>query len=95
MSATEVEQSIEIFRYDLNNQYQLVEVNQTLVEAAGELVRRHPLRAYDAIQLASALQIHSILAQEATNSLIFLTADDRLNTIARLEGLVTDNPNLY
>jgi len=95
LSATEVEQSTEIFKYDLDNQYQLVEVNGTLAEAAGKLVRRHPLRAYDAIQLASALQIQSIFAQEATNPLIFLTADERLNTIASLEGLVTDNPNLY
>ncbi len=95
LSATDVEQSVETLRYDLDSQYQVVEIDAELVETAGELVRQHPLRAYDAIQLAAALRVQSVLVQEATNSLTLLAADDRLITIARIEGLLTENPNLY
>jgi predicted nucleic acid-binding protein len=56
---------------------------------------RHPLRAYDAIQLASALGIYPSFEHAAFTSLTFLAADDRLLAIAQAEGLHTDNPNHY
>jgi predicted nucleic acid-binding protein len=66
-----------------------------LAEAAGELVGRHPLRAYDAIQLASALQAQANLTQAAGPLLTFIAADDNLLTVAQAEGLLTDNPNRH
>jgi predicted nucleic acid-binding protein len=88
-----VRQAIRTFRYDLNMQYQVSEIDPTLAEAAGNLVVRHPLRAYDAVQLASALRAQSDLARISAPALTFLTADDRLLAIAQIEGLHTDNPN--
>ena len=46
------------------------------------LLRIHPLRAPDALQLASAL----IAADDDPDSLYFVTNDDRLSTAAHLEG---------
>lgn len=89
----DVGQAIRTFRHDLNAQYQVSELDAALADAAGELVCRHPLRAYDAIQLASALHARSDLAQISAPTLTFLTADDRLLAIAQAEGLRTDNPN--
>ena len=64
-----------------------------LARAAGQLVVQYPLRAYDAVQLASALRVQLDLAQTEATPLTFLTADDRLIAIAQAEGLLTDNPN--
>lgn len=85
--------AIHTFRYDLNTQYQVSELDPALAEAAGELVTRYPLRAYDAVQLASALRVQSDLVRAKAPALTFLTADDRLVAVAQTEGLLTDNPN--
>jgi hypothetical protein len=95
LSATDVNLIIQQFRFDLNNQYQVVELARALVEAAGQLVNQYPLRAYDAIQLASVLRIQPAFARATSTSLVFLTADERLLIIAQTAGLQTDNPNNY
>lgn len=56
-----------------------------MIELAAELVWRHPLRAYDAIQLASALW----LARESRMALTFVCADRRLAAAAAAAGLRT------
>jgi predicted nucleic acid-binding protein len=72
-----------------------VDLDQPLVELAGRLVSRHALRAYDAVQIASALRIQPSFSGSRLTSLTFLAADDRLLVAAKAEGLQTDNPNLY
>lgn len=83
------------FRYDFFNQYDIIEVDRAICEVAGQLVLKHLLRAYDAVQLASALRCRSGLTQTPDTQLIFVSADNRLLNIAQTEGLVTDNPNNY
>ncbi|MBW4599492.1 MAG: type II toxin-antitoxin system VapC family toxin [Calothrix sp. FI2-JRJ7] len=86
---------IQRFRFDLNNQYQVIELDAKLAETAGQLVGQYPLRAYDAMQLASVVKIQPVFSTEQSISLIFLTSDDRLSTIAQALGLLTDNPNYH
>ncbi len=93
LSATDVNLIIQRFRYDLNNQYQVIELDQALAESAGQLVNQYPLRAYDAVQLASVLRIQPAFAMATSTSFVFLSADYRLLTIAQTAGLLTDNPN--
>ena len=93
LTSDDVAQAIQAFRYDMNTQYRVSELDPSLAEAAGELVTQHPLRAYDAVQLASALRVQSDLVRTETPALTFLTADDRLVAVAQAEGLLTDNPN--
>jgi len=59
------------------------------------LLERHPLRAYDAMHLASALLTQTELEANRLPPLIFLTADDRLLDVAQAEGMKTDNPNRH
>jgi len=87
LTPDDVAKAIRAFRYDLDMQYQVAELTLTLAEAAGQLVTQHPLRAYDAVQLASALGV-----QARAPTLIFLSADDRLIAVAQAAGLATDNP---
>ncbi len=93
LTSTAVNQLIQTFRSDLNNQYQVIELDSTLAETAGQLVSLYPLRAYDAVQLASLLRIQPAFATTQSTQLIFLTADNRLSAIAIALGLLTDNPN--
>jgi predicted nucleic acid-binding protein len=93
LSSEQVTGAINSLRYDLDTYYQVIEVSRALAEAAGQLTIRHPLRAYDAIQLASALHIHPSFAHARLTSLTFAAADDRLLAIAQAEGLRTENPN--
>ena len=95
ISADRFNLTLQDFRVDFENLYRVIEVDQTLIEKAGELVIQYPLRAYDAIQLASALRLQSNFALTTNIQLIFVTADVRLINIAQSEGLVTDNPNNY
>ena len=95
LSADEVDERTQKFRRDFENLFQVVRIDNNLIERAGELVLQYPLRAYDAVQLASALQVRSLLTSFPEIQLIFVSADDRLLNIAQIENLLTENPNNY
>ena len=95
ITAAEVAALIQKFRSEFNSRYRVIEVDVALVERAGELIVQYPLRAYDAVQLASALRVQSVLTSMTETQLIFVSADNRLLDIAQSAGLVIDNPNNY
>jgi len=68
-----------------------VSVSTADFQLAADLTQKHPLKAYDAVQLAVALRQKRALAI-AQWSLIFVSGDKILLTAAQAEGLVTDNP---
>jgi predicted nucleic acid-binding protein len=61
----------------------VVELSASVTEEARSLLLRHPLRAGDAIQLASAL----LLRRQLGVRVEFAAFDDRLASAARAEGL--------
>jgi predicted nucleic acid-binding protein len=61
----------------------VVELTTAVVTRAQLLLQRHPLRAGDAIQLASCLYLQEELEDEAS----FVAFDERLITAARAEQL--------
>lgn len=75
--------------------YRLVSVTEPVLLHARLLLERYPLRAYDALHLASALEVHISLISAGLPPLTFLAADDRLLDAATVEGLPVDNPNRY
>lgn len=81
------------FREDSYVFFRFIEFDQPMYELAGSLLEQHPLRAYDAVQLASALVAAQALAEADLDRPIFLSADDRLLAVAAAEGLPVDNPN--
>jgi predicted nucleic acid-binding protein len=66
-----------------------------VIDTASALLERHPLRAYDAIHLATALGAQQFLTEQNYPGLLFLSADDRLNRAATAEGLEVDDPNAH
>ena len=81
------------FLDDCRAQYQLVDVDDSIIARAQELLDRHPLRAYDAMHLATALIVNQFYVDTCRRPITFLSADDCLNAAASAEGLVVDNPN--
>jgi predicted nucleic acid-binding protein len=75
--------------------YHIVPTQPWVIDLATELLQRHPLRAYDAVQLASATIVNQSLSAHGLPPLIFVTADDRLIAAARSEAVTAQNPNLH
>lgn len=95
LNTTQITQIFIAFSHHLNAQYRVIELTETVTELAGQLVSQHPIRAYDAVQLASAISLRTTLIQAQLPDLVFLTADDRLIAIAQTIGLPNDNPNNF
>ena len=76
-------------------QYTLIELTNPVIGRARQLLEQHPLRAYDVVQLASALITNNTLIAAHLPALTFLSADQRLLSAAQAEGLAVDNPNLH
>ncbi len=65
--------------------YIRVDLLDPLLALTRDLVRRHPLRGFDAIHLASAIRLQQQLGEPVQ----LVASDDRLLTAARNEGLAT------
>ena len=72
--------------------HRVISARRSTIARAIDLINRHPLRAYDALQLATALEVADIVGAEGS-TLTFVSADVRLCAAAAQEGLATVNPN--
>lgn len=80
ISAAELDRILERIPTDFEL-FTIVEPKWRSVLAVSELVRRHPLRGFDALQLASCMQLRRITPTE------LWAADGELIRAARAEGL--------
>jgi uncharacterized protein len=76
-------------------QYTIVQVDRTLLTRAAALCRAHPLRAYDAVQLACALTRRDDDLAAGNPAPTFVCADIDLLAIAQAEGFSIENPNAH
>jgi predicted nucleic acid-binding protein len=81
------------FRRNFADKFFKTEVNLSVIEQAAALAGKHALRGYDAVQLASAVNLHSRRQKAGLPPLVFISADNDLNVAAQAEGLQIDNPN--
>lgn len=79
------------FVRDSTRRYRFTPVVYNVVYSAALLCVSHPLKAYDAVQLAVCLAIQRTLASQNV-SCCFISGDDTLIMAARTEGLTVDNP---
>jgi len=93
LSSAELAMARDAFRGDCLNEYQIMPPTMAVIDLACGLLEQHPLRAYDATHLATALGAQQFFVAQGYPPLTFLSADDRLNHIATAEGLRVDNPN--
>jgi len=74
-------------------EYRLIALTAPVITRACLLLMRHPLRAYDAVQLAAALIAQDALAAAGVAGMTFLSADRRLFNAAVAEGLLAADPS--
>jgi hypothetical protein len=72
--------------------FEVIELEGTVIASAVDLARRHALRAADAVQLACALLSHP---GPPESEFYLVSADNELNAAAQSEGLRVENPNLH
>jgi len=81
------------FKRDLLTRYEFLSTHRTTINRAAELCQEHALRGFDAVHLASGLQLQETLAQQEEGvTITFVTGDDSLVTAAQAERLTVDNP---
>ena len=78
-----------------SREYKVVGLRDQVVQHAEDLLEAHALRAYDAIQLASALEVDVRLVAARLSPLIFVSSDKQLLAVAAAEGLATENPESH
>jgi predicted nucleic acid-binding protein len=88
--ATELWNRIMAHFYPPGSPYNILKVNEAVVGRAALLIARSGLRAYDAVQLASALDLQFRMHGRA--SVTFVTSDARLRGAAQAERLETADP---
>ena len=81
------------FARGCRERFEQIAVEERIIHRAAALVSRHPLRAYDAVQLASALVLAEALRPYGRPAPTFVSADARLCEAARREGLEVINSN--
>ncbi len=96
LTQLEVDQACDELSQDCAT-YFVVDVTGQILEAAVSNARNYSLRAYDAVQLASAIAVRTALLVAQGNVLDFtlVSADNALNDAAGLEGLRVEDPNVY
>ncbi len=76
-------------------EYVVIGLTSQVIRRAEDFLAVHPLRTYDAVQLASAQESNSRLVVAGLSPLIFVSADARLLVAAATEGLMTEDPNAH
>jgi uncharacterized protein len=89
------------FKYDYANQYNILEVTDHIVNQAMDLAQAYALRAYDALQLSTALELNTtVLAELAALGITprpdimprLISSDNDLNSAAVAKSLLMDDP---
>ena len=83
------------FRSDLQKDYQIIEVTETIINSGMALAESYGLRGYDAIQLAVGRAVNTLCINNGLLPITFVSADNELNAAVIAEGLAIENPNNY
>ena len=88
ISAADADRVLRQIENDCSMSFLTQPSTSAVMEEAARLIDRHPLRAYDALQLAGCLVVRDGMPGPVT----FVCADTRLCDAARHEGLEALNP---
>lgn len=93
ITQADFDEACEDLQQDFATQYRIVALTEEIIEDAARLARKHGLRAYDAVQLAAALDTSRIVSQIESTEVIMVSSDLELNAAAAAEGFAVDDPN--
>jgi uncharacterized protein len=95
LSAAQASSLLSRFRKHLAGRYLPSQITPALVSDAMKLANTHRLRAYDAVQLAAALDVYRDWSANRFGAFVFVSADRALNAAATAEGLTVEDPNSH
>lgn len=88
ISGADADRTLDRIEDDTSSSFLIQPSTSAVIEEAARLIDRHPLRAYDALQLAGCL----VTRDSVPGPLTFVCADVRLCGAAGEEGLTVLNP---
>jgi len=80
---------------DFAQEYRIAGITIPLLRQAAQLADKHVLRAYDAVQLAAAVDLNAQWVATGIGIFTLVSADQELNAAAAAEGLPIEDPNLH
>jgi predicted nucleic acid-binding protein len=80
------------FLLDLAARFHVIALDKDVVNRAVGLTERHPLRAADAVQLATAIAVNDDRITHGISSLTVVCSDQTLLGAGAAEGLATEDP---
>jgi hypothetical protein len=83
------------FLHEVAVAFRVLTLDSAVLDAAARLIGDHPIRAYDAIQLATALRLAAEYDSAGLPPPVFVCADQTLNRAAAAEGLVIEDPTAH
>ncbi len=93
--ASELARLVQTFRRDVAEHLRVMRLTEGLLDSAEAVAMKHRLRAYDAIHLASALELRDVATSEPGVEIVIVSADDEILTAAQVERLGSANPLSY
>ena len=93
LSEEDGKKAVEQFRHDFSQQYQIIEITSELIERAMILAEKHALRGYDAVQLATAIEVQVVCKTLNIPAPLMVSSDGALNEAARKENVIVEDPN--
>ena len=95
LTAAKASSILHRFRKHLSGRYTVIEITPAVFSDAMRMANTHSLRAYDAVQLAAALEIHRQRKDAGFGPVLLVSSDRELNTAATAEGLTVDDPTTH
>ncbi len=95
LSISQAKAALSRFAQDFAQEYRITELTIPLLRQAAQLADRHVLRAYDAVQLAAAVDLNAQWVAAGIGIITLVSADQELNAAAAAEGLPIEDPNLH
>jgi predicted nucleic acid-binding protein len=93
LSANAAAAALKQLQNDLANDFIVLDLSHQLFASAVALVYTYELRAYDAVQLAGAVELNRVRASAGLSLLTIVSADLELNAAAQAERLAVEDPN--
>ena len=93
LSSLQAQKGIFRFQRDFRRRFVEIPLKSQLIEDAMAIADKYELRGYDAVQLASAIDTNRLRLSSNLSPIVFISADNNLNSAATREGLAVENPN--
>lgn len=83
---------IDLILHHCDTEYRMIRIDRDILDIGVSLTQNHPLRGYDAVQLATALFINERYIAGGLTGVTLVTADKDMVTAALQEGIQVKNP---